>query len=222
MTIYVEAVHTVKPLTNTAFDRYVAWYGEHVIPAMKRSGFDILGAWKRTGGAMGQDVFLHRFENMNAYQEAGIALRKDTEFLKAASLRDGAFEITEAVKVGVPVPYVSEERLERALAERPERPRQYVQAQLQVNPGGQVGFYDAVRRLAEATDSGDYQNLVAAFETTIGQRGEMTDIWVMPGGLRSFAYRPGDPLAEIIADLRAVAPEESTYYLNPLPYSPLQ
>ena len=126
------------------------------------------------------------------------------------------------MKVGAPVPYASVDRIERALAERPERPRQYMQAQLLVNSGGQIAFYDAVRRLAEATDSGDYLNLVAAYETTIGQRGEMTDIWVMPGGLRSFAYRAGDPLAEIIADLRAVAPEEATYYLNPLPYSPLQ
>ena len=222
MTIFVEAVHTVKPLTNTAFDSYVAWYGEWAIPAMKRAGFGIVGAWKRTGGPMGQDVLLLSFEDMNAYQAAGVALRNDAEFLKGAAAREGLFEISESIKVGVPVPYAKADRIERAMAEKPERPRQYMQAQLLVKPGGQIGFYDAVRRLAEVTDKGDYLNLVAAFETTVGQRGEMTDYWVMPGGLRSFAYRPGDPLAEIMTALRAVAPEESTYYLNPLPYSPLQ
>lgn len=222
MTVYVEACHTVKPLTNTAFDRYVAWYGEYVIPAMKRSGFGLLGAWKRTGGPMGQDVLLIRFDDMNAYQEAGIALRKDAAFLKGYPLMAGQFEVTESTKLCAPVPYATEERIEKALAERPDKPRQYMQAQLYLRPGTQLKFYDAVRRLVEVTDAGDYMSLVAAYETLVGQRGEATDIWVMPGGLRSFAYRAGDPLAEIIADLRAAAPDESIYYLNPLPYSPLQ
>jgi hypothetical protein len=34
MTVFIEAIHTVKPLTNTAFDAYVDWYGASVIPAL--------------------------------------------------------------------------------------------------------------------------------------------------------------------------------------------
>ena len=35
-------------------------------------------------------------------------------------------------------------------------------------------------------------------------------------------YQPGDPRADVIGPLRDNAPEESLYYLNPLPYSKLQ
>ncbi|OAI39727.1 hypothetical protein AYO38_07110 [bacterium SCGC AG-212-C10] len=222
MTVYVEAVHTVKPLTNTAFDAYVAWYGEYVIPAMHRAKFGLMGAWKRTGGPMGQDVLLLRFDDLSSYTEAGLALRADKKFLEGYSQMAGKFVITESTKLCAPVPYADEARLEKQLGQKPEKPRQYMQAQLIISPGGQPKFYEAVGKLAALTDAGDFLNLVAAYETTIGQRGEATDIWVMPRGLTSIAYRAGDPLAELMVDLRAAAPEESTYYLNPLPYSPLQ
>ena len=45
----------------------------------------------------------------------------------------------------------------------------------------------------------------------------------MPDGVDPMMpYQPGDPLADVIGPLRDNAPEESLYYLNPLPYSKLQ
>ncbi|MFN0145397.1 MAG: hypothetical protein ACKVT1_02720 [Dehalococcoidia bacterium] len=222
MTLFIEAIHTVKPLTNTAFDTYVDWYGESVIPALKRNGYDVIGAWKRTGGAMGQDVLLIRFENATAYEKAGQSLRADTEMAKSMASWAGKFSLSESAKMGVPVPYATEQRLQKALTAKPAKPRQYMQAILNVRSGGQLKFYDVVGRLSDMTDSGEAINLVTAYETTVGQRGEATDIWVMPGGLFPLDYRPGDALADLMRDLREVAPEESTYFLNPLPYSPLQ
>ena len=222
MTIFAEAVHTVKPLTNTAFDAYVAWYGEFVIPALRRNGFDVVGAWKRTGGPMGQDVLLTRFENAAAYEKAGASLRGDAAFLAGVDKMAGQFELQESVKMAAPVPYATEQRLEKALAERPAAPRQYMQAVLQMRLGAQPKFYDTLQKLADLTDQSEAFRLVTAYETTIGQRGEATDIWVMPNGILPLAYTPGDPLAGLVADLRKAAPDESTYYLNPLPYSPLQ
>ena len=171
---------------------------------------------------MGQDVLLLRFEDAAAYEKAGQSLRADAEMAKSMASWAGKFSLSESAKMAVPVPYATDARLEKALAARPEKPRQYMQAILNVRTGGQPKFYETVGRLSDLTDGGEAINLVTAYETTIGQRGEATDIWVMPGGMFPLDYRPGDALADLMGDLREVAPEESTYFLNPLPYSPLQ
>ena len=67
MTVLIEAVHAVKPLTNTAFDTWVEWYGNDVIPALERNGFDVVGAFKRSTGPMGEDVLLMRFADLGEY-----------------------------------------------------------------------------------------------------------------------------------------------------------
>lgn len=224
MTILLETVHTVKPLTNTAFDRYVDVYGDVVIPAFARHGYDLIGAWKRTGGPMGQDVLLIRFEGLAALEQATASLLKDQKMLGGLGtlLESGEIQISESAKTAAPVPYATEQRLEKALAEKPAAPRQYMQAVLQLKRGGQPTAYDLVGKLADWGEQAGAIQLVTAYETTIGQRGELTDLWILPNGISNFDYRPGDPLAEIIGPLREVAPEESIYYLNPLPYSPLQ
>lgn len=221
MAVLVEVVHTVKPLTNTVFDRWVDWYGEAVIPAMQRAGFDVLGAWKRTGGPMGQDVLLSRFETMNDYEAAGLRLRSDPKFVASLSAIAG-LQVAESVKLCAAVPYATEARLEKAL-QRPEKPRQYLQAVLNMKMGGAPRAYEIIGKLAD-TFEGYGMLLASAYETSVGQRGELTDLWVMPAGVPDLTYRPSgaSPIADLTAELREVAPEESAYYLNPLPYSRLQ
>ncbi len=220
MTVLVEVVHTVKPLTNAVFDRWVDWYGTDVIPAMERNGFDVIGAWKRTGGPMGQDVLLSRFESVAAYEAAGKALRADPKFL-AALAKAAEFQVSESVKVCAFVPYSTEQRLERALV-KPEKPRQFLQAVLNLRQGGQAGAYATVGKIADTLEGVGVQ-LAAAYETSIGQRGELTDIWAFAAGGMDLTYRKSNGfLDELTAELRRYAPEESTYYLSPLPYSKLQ
>ncbi len=221
MTVVVEAVHAVKPLTNTVFDRWVEWYGNEVMPAMRRNGFDVLGAFKRSSGPMGEDVLVMRFETMTDYERAGASLRNDAGFLKALGTM-ASWDVRESVKLAAFVPYATEQRLEKALAERPAAPRQYLQAVLQLKSGGQPTAYEALGTLADIIDGSGRGQLATAYETTVGQRGELTDLWAFSGGLPDPSYRPGDPLAELMASLREVAPEESTCLLNPLPYSRLQ
>ena len=171
---------------------------------------------------MGEDVLLSRFESLDAYEKAGVALRKDAGFLKSLAGTGGQFTVSERVKMATVVPYATEARLERALAEKPERPRQYMQAVLQMRQGGQAGAYEAVGKLADIVEGSGRLRLVTAYETSIGQRGELTDLWVYPDGMGDLSYRAGDPLAELIGQLREAAPEEQISFLNPLPYSPLQ
>lgn len=224
MTVFLEAVHTIKPLTGEAFDRFVDFYTNAVVPAMERSGFDLIGAWKRTGGAMNQDVVLIRFENMAAYEKAAASLQSDAGLQRGLALLGSGVQLAETVKAVTPVPYATEARLEKALEQRPAKPRQYMQAVLQVTMGGAPKAYDLIGKLADAVESGGFMRLATAYTTTIGQRGELTDIWAMTNGISNFDYRRAgpSPLGGLIEDLRSVAPEESIYYLNPLPYSKLQ
>jgi hypothetical protein len=221
VTVVVEAIHVVKPLTNTAFDQWVDWYGNHVMPALARNGFDVLGAFKRSTGPMGEDVLLMRFDSMSDYEKAGVSLRTDKEFLKGTGAM-GKWDVRESAKVAAFVPYATEQRLEKALAAKPAKPRQYMQAVLQMKLGGQPVAYAAIEKLAGIVESGGRMALATAYETTVGQRGELTDLWVLEDGAPDFTYRAGDPMAELIASLREAAPEESISLLNPLPYSRLQ
>lgn len=222
MTVLVEVVHAVKPLTNTVFDKWVDWYGTDVIPAMGRSGFDVIGAFKRSTGPMGEDVLVIRFDSMGDYEKAGVALRKDAAFLKSLGSVAGSWNVRETVKVANVVPYATEQRLEKQLAARPEKPRQYLQAVLGMAYGGQPATMAALDKLADIVDGSGRMALVTAYETSIGTRGELTDLWVYDNGVPDLSYRPGDPMAELVAALRVGAPEESLSYLNPLPYSKLQ
>jgi hypothetical protein len=221
MTVVVEAIHVVKPLTNTVFDQWVDWYGNHVMPALARNGFDVLGAFKRSTGPMGEDVLVMRFESMTDYEKAGVSLRNDKQFLSGTGAM-GKWEVGESAKVAAFVPYATEARLEKALTAKPAKPRQYMQAVLKMKLGGQPTAYAAIGKLADTIEAGGRMALATAYETTVGQRGELTDLWVLENGAPDYSYRPGDPLAEIIASLREAAPEESTCLLNPLPYSRLQ
>ncbi len=222
MTVLVEVVHAVKPLTNTVFDKWVDWYGTDVIPAMDRNGFDVLGAFKRSTGPMGEDVLVVRFDSTADYERAGISLRKDAAFLKSLASVAGAWVVSESVKVANIVPYATEQRLEKQLGARPEKPRQYLQAVLRMKYGGQPATMAALDKLVDIVDSSGRMALVTAYETSIGQRGELTDLWVSGDGVPDLSYRPGDPMAELVAALREGAPEESISYLNPLPYSKLR
>jgi len=171
---------------------------------------------------MGQDVLLVRFESLAAFESASNALWKDAGLQKGlTSMREG-LDVAEEIRLADGVPYATEERLQAALATPADGPRQYMQAVLQLTSGGEPRAYELIEKLADTLEASGAIQLVTAYQTRTGKRGELTDIWLAPGGVPPLAYAPGDPLAELVGPLREVAPEESIYYLNPLPYSPLQ
>ncbi len=220
MAIIIEDVHTIKPLTDSVFDRWVEAYAEVSLPAMKRNGFDVLGWFKRSGGRMGQDLLLARFENLAEFEKASASLYNDAELAKWIPLALAEFEVEESVVIGAEVPYATEQRLEKALSAKREKPRQYMQAVLEVNLKDQMAAHELLGKMMDTIDSEDL-GLVTAYQATTGPRERLTDIWVFDS-MPDLTYRPGDPMAELVAQLREVSPEESIYYLNPLPGSPLQ
>jgi hypothetical protein len=62
---------------------------------------------------------------------------------------------------------------------------------------------------------------VTAYETAVGPRPQVTDLWALEGP-PALAYSRADPFGRFVEPLRAFAPEEEVYWLNPLPYSRLR
>ena len=219
---FLELIHTAQPLTNTAFDTWVDFCAATGVPAMEQRGFDLVGAWKRTGGCMLQDVHLFRWQDRTALDQAAWSPSNGPTVLEALGKTSAPVDVVETVKIAETVPYAQPARLERALREKPDQPRQYMQMVLELVPHGQAAAYALIAKLVDTLAASGGLQLVTAYETTIGQRGELTDIWIAPPGVRPLAYHRGDPLGEIVGPLREVAPQEAFYYLNPLPHSPLQ
>ena len=223
MAVFLEVRHRITPITNTAFDLFVDFYADTVVPAMERHGIDLVGAWKLTGGEMGWDMSLQRYESMAHAEECLASLGQDQALWSAVEKLRGEIEIEEVTKFTQSVSYGTAERLEAALEASPEQPRQYMLAVLQTATGGLLPAIEAIGGLVETMDSAGALQLVTAYASRIGRSGELTDLWIMPhgpGGMME--YRAGDPLREIIEPLREHAPEESIYFMNPLPYSKLQ
>ncbi len=223
MAVFLEVRHRITPITNTAFDLFVDFYADTVVSAMERHGIDLVGAWKLTGGEMGWDMSLQRYESMAHAEECLASLGQDQALWSAVEKLRGEIEIEEVTKFTQSVSYGSAERLEAALEASPEQPRQYMLAVLQTATGGLLPAIEAIGGLVETMDSAGALQLVTAYASRIGRSGELTDLWIMPhgpGGMME--YRAGDPLREIIEPLREHAPEESIYFMNPLPYSKLQ
>ena len=223
MAVFLEVRHRIKPITNTAFDLFVDFYADTVVSAMERHGIDLIGAWKMTGGEMGWDLSIHRYESMAHAEECLASLGQDRALWSAVEKLRGEMEIEEVTKFANRVSYGTEERLQAALDANPEQPRQYMLAVLQTVTGGLVPAIDAIGGLVDTMDSAGALQLVTAYASRIGRTGELTDLWIMPGGAQGMMeYRAGDPLKDIIGPLREHAPEEEIYFLNPLPYSKLQ
>ena len=118
--------------------------------------------------------------------------------------------IEEEVKAARPTPYATEARLAAALSAKPERPRQYMQAVLRLELGGQPEAFRLVSDLAARLEERGAAQLVTAYETAIGRRGELTDLWILPHGVRNFDYRATDPLGDILEPLRRGGPDGSS------------
>lgn len=222
MPVILEVRHRVKPLVNAAFDAFVDFYADEVFPRMAEHGIDLFGAWKVSGGEMGWDLSLQRYDSMAHAEQCLASLRKDGDLAKAIERIRGEVGLQERTKFAHVVPYATAERLEAALAE-PDEERQYMLAVLQTATGGAQPAIEGIAGLVEQVEAAGALQLVTAYATAIGNTGEITDLWILPHGARGMLrYRAGAGLDSIVGPLREHAPEESILFLNPLPYSKLK
>ena len=130
-------------------------------------------------------------------------------------------KIREQVKYGVALPHATEERLQRTLQSgNREAPRQYWLTRSVVPLGGEPAAYPLLAEITEQPENASEFQLVHAFATTVGTRGEVTELWCSPP--TDLSYRPVPDEPEASAKLRKLVPEEELILLNPLPYSKLQ
>lgn len=222
MTVYVQAIHTVRPLTGDIFDRWTDFYANFAVPRMQSHGFELVGAWKRSTGRLNQDLLLTRFESLAAYEKASASMFADVEFGKNIGLLLREMQVDEEITFGNPVPYADEARLQRALAEPTGPARHYLQATIPVRLGRSPKAHRLIGEAVTAVEASGRMKLVAAYEAVSGLRGVINDFWVFPDGPLDLSYRPSGGPNELITALREIAPEEDFFYLSPLPYSPLQ
>lgn len=222
MTILVEARHIIRPITSRAFDAYVEFYGNDALPAMARSGFELVGAWKRSGGAMGQDVTLYRFDSLAHYERAQARLAADSALGGAIGKMLGSVEMAETTKLGSPLGEAAGRGFEHARAVAPPAPRLYRQVVTKLVFSGQARALELLEELAVRAPEKGLGRVVASYQTVTGPGPEATQLWLLPDAAAPLTYTQGDPLASLVEPLREVAPEEEVYWLSPLPYSPLQ
>ena len=226
MSVFLEVRHRIKPLTNTAFDLFVDFYADAVVPRMEHHGIDLIGAWQVHGGEMGWDLSIHRYDSMAHAEECLAGLTTDPELAQSIEQIRGQVEIEEVTKLTRSVPYADDARIDAAIAasaEHADKPRSYMLAVLEANTGGLLPGIKGVGALVDAVEGSGALELVTAYSSMIGRTGELTDLWILPRGVAGMTrYRAGDPLAPILHPLREHLPEESLFYLSPLPYSKLQ
>jgi len=222
VTILVEARHFIRPITRAAFNAYVDFFGNDVIPAMQRNGFDLVGAWQRSGGEMGQDLALYRFDSLADYERAQVSLAADTTLGPIIGRLLESVEMAETTKIGSPLGEAAVQGLERALANPPAASRQYEQVVTKLIFSGQMQGLELLEELAAFAAKQQLGSVVASYQTITGPGPEATQIWLLPETATPLVYTRDDPLARFVEPLRTVAPLEERYWLSPLPYSPLQ
>ena len=169
MSVYLEVRHRIKPLTNTAFNLFVDFYSEAVVPRMEHHGIDLIGGWQMFGGEMGWDLSIHRYESMAHAEQALASLGQDRELWSAVEKIRGEIELEEVTKLNRSVPYAGDDRLDAVIAESPEQPRTYMLARLETSTGGLQPAIDSIGGLVEAVEGAGALQLVTAYTGMIGR-----------------------------------------------------
>ncbi len=213
MEIFVEAVHRVTPFRPEVFDRWVRFYDETAVPAMRRHGYDLIGAWRRATGAAGEDVVLIHFESLAAFEQASSRLTGD-EAIAAGMLRLREempdFGVSEVVKLANPAPGIETVR------EAPPGDR-HLYLQVRTRGGSVPALIEKLSPGGARTQAGAARTLVTAYQTRIGIRAEVTSIWMLPGG--AVGELPLTALGVFGGEL---ANDEQIDLMVPLSYSPLR
>lgn len=217
MTVVLEATVDVKPIGARSVDLFIDLYNVNETGALKQHGYEVIGAWKRTGGPVNRITHLYRFESLTQYADLRERARPHSTEPSNAWL-EAPITISEVTTLGLTPAWFDDEKLSVALGETPTQPRQYVMVVVQI-PVLKLGqAYELIaREVARAEGAGAFQ-MVVAYQSVHGRVGEHKIIGVLPRDRPDFAYQAGltDPTGiEVLQELEI-------YYLNPLPYSRLQ
>lgn len=223
MSVFLEASVDIHPIANKSLDLFARMYTSNEAPILDEHGYELVGAWKRTGGPLNRVVHLYRFADLQTYATLREQVRGDERFLQVVQeYLASPLQIDEVITLGTTPPWVDDDALPRALSAAPAAARQYVQAIVQIPMQGAATAHELLAKNVAAAEAAGGFELVTAYESLAGVRGRLTVIGIFPHGTPPLAYQPGAPDPDNVEEVRAVIPHEEVYYLNALPYSPLR
>lgn len=218
MTIMIEAEHILGNSTPTAFANYIKVYGETMIPAMNDVGYNLVGAWRQVSGPLGRDLFLTTAESMAAMEKIGPRLLEHKSLTEAVSRwAELGFTVDEVLKNGRPFAFADERRLQQGAANTGSGPRCYRLIRRRVGVSGMAAASGALSDLADGLEAAGSWQLFTAYQTTYGDRREMSEIWIADDITRE--WYPQAASTEVLATLDAVTYDASIHLLDPLPFS---
>ena len=218
MPIMIEAEHILGDSTPAAFANYVKIYGETMIPAMNDVGYNLVGAWRQVSGPLGRDLFLTTAESMAAMEEIGLRLLGHKSLIEGMSRwAELEFTVDEALKNGRPFEFSDDRRLEQGSNNTDSTPRCYRLIRRRVGVTGIAAASNALSSLADQLEAAGSWKLFTAYQTTYGDRREMSEIWIADDITRQ--WYPEAASTEVLAALDAVTQEASIHFLDPLPFS---
>jgi len=218
--IYVEAVHRVTPFRPDVLERWFRFYNDDAIPAMRRHGYQTVGAWRLLTGGAGEDLIVNRFASMAAFEEASANLFADPAIAAgSAAVRADVpdFAVAEVVKLGLSPPQLSDAQIEAQLqsARHAGPAGSYYDLQVRSRAASIPALVERLLQNGTGTTSGP--TLFAVYQTRIGLRDEVTSLWRVPK--HDLGAQPALGLGIFGGEL---AREERVDLMLPLPYSPLQ
>jgi hypothetical protein len=218
MTIIIEAEHILADSTPTAFANYVEVYGEVIIPAMIDVGFNVVGAWRQVSGPLGRDLLLSTAESMAAAEQIGPKLLQHKTVVEGLPrFAELGFTFDEVLKNGTPFAFADDRRLQLGAENTGSAPRCYRLIRRRVGVAGMAAASEALSDLADGLEEAGSWKLFTAYQTTYGDRREMSEIWIADDITRE--WYPQAASTEALAALDAVTDEASIHLLDPLPFS---
>jgi hypothetical protein len=180
LTVFLEAQIDVRPLTARHLDLFVEMYSSAEAPELDRHGFELVGAWKRTGGSLNHVVHLYRFDSLERYVAIRAAVRADERFAAVVDAYHASpLQLSEVTTLCTATRWSDEEHLGKALV-GPLAARQYVHVTLQVRSNGASTAHALLTNsIRDAEAAGGFQ-LVAAYEPVVGLRDRLTVVGNQP------------------------------------------
>ena len=219
MTILVEPTITLRPLGGDAVQHFTKVYEEFEHPVIGAKGFDLVGAWTKTSGTVGQIAHLYRFDDLTAYDASRRAMREDPEFMaKLLPAYGPDVTIRETVACGQPLPHV---QLDRAKELGPDDENTlYVRVTLRVELRDLARIVPLIAQAHAGIEADTSMQLVAAYMPTFGDRNEIVVVWRLPQGEESLREVAAVADKDVLAELVALLDDEAFEFMRSLPYSP--
>ena len=218
MTIIIEAQHILGDSTPEAFARYIEVYGDVIIPAMSDVGFNVVGAWRQVSGPLGRDLILSTAESMATVEQIGKKLGEHKAVTEGVPrFLDLGFAVDEILKNGTPLAFADDCRLQQGVATTEHASRCYRLIRRRIGATGIAAANEALSDLADGLEIAGSWKLFTAYQTTYGDRREISEIWISDDITRE--WYPQATAPDALAALDAVTQEASIHLLDPLPFS---